>query len=63
MKTSGLMTRVWLPGGGTELVDSGVTLVDAGTDEILHTSANDPFNDYFVGADASSVAPLCAALS
>jgi hypothetical protein len=63
VKTSGLMTRVWLSGGGTVLVDSGVTLVDAGTDEILHTSANHPFNDYFVDADATSLAPLCAALS
>ena len=63
VKYSGLMTRVWLPGGGTVLVDSGVTLVDAGTDEILHTSANHPFNDYFVGGDATSLAPLCAALN
>jgi hypothetical protein len=63
VKTGGLMTRVWLPGGGTLLVDSGVTLVDTGTDEILHTGANHPFNDYFLGGDASSLGPLCAALS
>ena len=34
-----------------------------GSDEILHMSAHHPFLDYFIGGDASALAPLCAALS
>ena len=63
VKMTGLMTRVWLPGGGTLLVDAGTIVRDAGTDEILHASANHPFEDYFSGSDATALAPLCAALS
>jgi hypothetical protein len=60
---SGLLTRAWLPGGGTAIVDSGISVTLTGTDEILHMSANHPFFDYFVGGDAMALAPLCAALS
>jgi hypothetical protein len=63
VKSSGLGTRIWLPGGGTILVDSGVTRQAAGTGDILHTSANHPFEDYFVRGDATALVALCAALS
>jgi hypothetical protein len=63
VKMTGLMTRVWLPGGGTVLADAGTIVRDAGTDEILHASANHPFEDYFSGSDATALSPLCAALS
>jgi hypothetical protein len=63
VRMTGLMTRAWLPGGGTVLVDAGTTVLDAGTDEILRASANHPFNDYFVAGDESALAPICTALS
>jgi hypothetical protein len=60
---SGLVTRVWMPGGGTVLVDSGSFVAPTGTDEFSHMSANHPFLDYFTGGDQTALAPLCAAVS
>jgi hypothetical protein len=55
--------RVWIPGGGTILTDTGVTVLDGASGEILHASANHPFDDYFAFGDESALAPLCDALS
>ena len=59
---SGLFTRVTGPNGGTVLSDAGMFLVDAGTGESLHQSANHPFDDYFAKGEAAALAPLCNAL-
>lgn len=59
---SGLFTRVTGPNGGTVLSDAGMFLVDAGTGETLHQSANHPFDDYFAKGEAAALAPLCNAL-
>ena len=60
---SGLLTRAWLPGGGTVIVDADMLVGPTGSDEIVHMSAHNPFLDYFIGGDASALAPLCAALT
>ena len=57
------MTRIWLPGGGTILTDTGVAVFDEATGEILHVSENRPFDDYFIRGDESALAPLCDALA
>lgn len=62
IKTSGLETRAWLPGGGTVLTDAGRLLVDAATEEVVHLSAHHPFDAYFSGADPTALAGLCDAL-
>ena len=59
---SGLLTRVWLPDGGTILSDTGRVVVDVATGETLHASARHPFGAYF-GGDPTALAPLCAALA
>lgn len=55
---SGLLTRVWLPGGGTILTDAGRLLFDAATGELVKMSAHHPL----VLGDPSALASLCAAL-
>lgn len=55
--------RIWIPGEGTILTDTGVTVLDEATGELLHASENHPFDDYFINGDASAIAPLCEALS
>ena len=37
-------------------------LVDAGSGESLHQSANHPFDDYFSEGDPDALQPLCNAL-
>ena len=59
---SGLFTRVTGPNGGTVLNDAGMFLIDAGSGESLHQSANHPFDDYFANGDTAALAPLCNAL-
>lgn len=61
-KISGLGTRVWLAGGGTILADTGTTLIDSATEDVVRLSEHHPFDDYFRLGDASALAPLCAAL-
>ena len=56
--SSGLLTRVWLPGGGTILTDAGRLLFDAATGELVKLSAHHPL----VLGDPSALATLCAAL-
>lgn len=63
VKTSGLEMRIWVPGSGTVLTDSGLLIVDNATGDELRLSAHHPIDDYFVRGDAAAVAPLCAALS
>ena len=59
---SGRMSRVYLPGGGTILTDTGTFTVDESTGEQLSASGNHPFDDYFARGDASALAALCDAL-
>ena len=56
--SSGLLTRVWLPGGGTILTDAGRLLFDAATGELVKVSGHHPL----VLGDPSALAALCAAL-
>jgi uncharacterized protein (DUF2345 family) len=62
IKTTGLMTRVWQPGGRTILLDAGTILEDVATGALLYKSGPHPFYDYFVEGDASALQPLCNAL-
>ena len=55
--------RISSPGGGTILTDSGVTVLDEASGEILFESANHPFDDYFVFGDEAALSTLCAALA
>jgi hypothetical protein len=58
-KDSGLITRVWLPGGGTIVTDAGVFVVDVAADELVKVSAHHPV----LLGDPAAVASLCAALA
>ena len=58
----GLITRAWLPGGGSILLDAGTILEDFGTGDLIHEGGPHPFRDYFVNGDASALQPLCDAL-
>lgn len=62
VKTTGLITRAWLPGGGSILLDAGTILEDAATGELIHAGGPHPFRDYFAEGDASALQPLCDAL-
>jgi hypothetical protein len=55
---SGLLSRVWLPDGGTILTDAGLLVVDVATDELVKVSGHHPI----VLGDPSALASLCAAL-
>ena len=55
---SGLLTRIWLPDGGTIVSDTGHILIDVATDELIKASAHHPI----VFGDPSVLATLCAAL-
>ena len=60
---SGLVTRVFTPGGGTIMSDTGTQVIaDAGEGEPLSQSAHHPFFDYFALGDTTAIAPLCNAL-
>ena len=52
---SGVLGRVWLPDGGTILVDAGRLVQDNATGELIKLSAHHPFV-------LGDLAPLCAAL-
>ncbi len=58
---SGVLARVWLPDGGTLVIDAGRVVFDSATGEVVKESAHHPFVDYFSG-DPSALASLCAAL-
>ncbi len=62
IRTTGLITRVWLPGGGSILLDAGTILEDAATGDLIHEGGPHPFRDYFANGDASALQPLCDAL-
>jgi hypothetical protein len=59
---TGLLTRVWAPGGGSILLDAGTLLEDAGTGELLHAGGPHPFRDYFAEGDAGALQAICDAL-
>ena len=52
---SGVLTRVWLPDGGTILTDAGRLVQNDATGELVKLSAHHPFV-------LGDLAPLCAAL-
>ena len=62
IRITGLITRAWLPGGGSILLDAGTILEDFATAELIHEGGPHPFRDYFADGDASALQPLCDAL-
>jgi hypothetical protein len=62
VRFTGLLTRVWLPGGGSILLDAGTLLEAAGTGELLHAGGPHPFRDYYADGDADALQPICDAL-
>lgn len=58
---SGLLTRTWLPGGGTIIGDTGTMITDTDGNP-LTLSGHHPFLDYFAFGDTTALDPLCAAL-
>ena len=61
-KVTGLISRFVTSAGRTILVDSGTSLVDAATGELLKAGGNHPIDDYFSGRDTAALQPLCDAL-
>jgi hypothetical protein len=57
--SSGLITRVWVPGGGTVLTDAGRLLFDATSGELVKVSGHHPI----VLGDPSALASVCAAVA
>lgn len=62
VKITGLLTRAWVPGGGTFLADVGTVVRDQATDETIFSGGKHPFEAYFVNGDVSALQPLCDAL-
>ena len=63
IKFSGLLMRIWVPGGGTILTDVGTIVRDQATDETIFSAGKHPLDAYFVDGDAGALQPLCNALS
>ncbi|MEO8572123.1 MAG: hypothetical protein ABI553_10545, partial [Chloroflexota bacterium] len=61
-RSSGLFSRVWLPDGGSILLDVGTALVDQATGEVLASGGRHPFGDYFERGDTTALQPICDAL-
>ena len=59
-RITGLYVRIWTPGGGTVMSDTGTYVEDAGTFDLPFASGHHPFLDY--GSDPSAIDPLCEAL-
>ena len=59
-RITGLYVRMWRPGGGTVLSDTGTYIEDPGTFDLLFASGHHPLIDY--ASDLSAIDPLCAAL-
>jgi hypothetical protein len=62
-RSSGLLTRVWLPGRGSVLLDVGTVLADQATGEMLASGGPHPFGDYFERGDTAALQPICDALT
>ena len=62
IRITGLITRAWLPGGGSILLDAGTILEDSATGELIHEGGPHPFRDYFADGDTSALQPICDAL-
>lgn len=62
IQLTGLITRAWLPGGGSVLLDAGTILEDFATGELIHSGGPHPLRDYFANADASAIGAICSAL-
>ena len=60
---TGLMSRFSTSSGRTVLVDSGTTLVDSSTGEVLQAGSNHPLDAYFSGRDPDALGSLCDALT
>jgi hypothetical protein len=62
IRIAGLITRAWLPSGGSILLDAGTILEDFATGELIHEGGPHPFRDYFADGDTSALQPICDAL-
>jgi hypothetical protein len=62
IRTTGVLTRAWLPGGGSILLDAGTILEDVATGELIHAGGPHPFYDHFVNGDPSALDAICDAL-
>ena len=60
---TGLLTRVWLPDGGTILMDAGTLVWDESTGELIREGGPHPFDAYFGRGDLSALQPICEALA
>lgn len=58
---TGLGSRFYLPGGGTVLVDAGITVHDA-TGALTKEGGPHPLADYFELGDAAALQPVCDAV-
>ena len=59
---TGLQGRIYLPGGGTVLIDVGRVVIDSATGNLVSETGQHPGDAYFVFGDASALQPLCEAL-
>jgi hypothetical protein len=55
------LTRVYLPGGGTVLIDTGRSIV-APDGSVEFEQGPHPFDAYFGGVDPSALEPICTAV-
>ncbi len=62
VRFTGLITRVWLPGRGSILLDAGTILEAAWTGELIHAGGPHPFRDYYANGNTAALQPLCDAL-
>jgi hypothetical protein len=62
IRFTGLISRFVTSSGRTLLVDSGTTLVDSSTGEVVQAGRNHPLDDYFSGRDSGALQSICAAL-
>jgi len=63
IRLTGLLTRAWLPGGGTVMMNAGWLAQDAATGDVVAERGPQPLNDYFTGSNPAAISGLCAAVS
>ena len=62
IKTSGLIFRAWLPGGGSILLDAGTIVEDSATGDLIREGGEHAIRDLYVNGDTAGIQPLCDAL-
>ena len=62
-RVTGQQIRLFVPGGGTVLIDAGRVVIDESNGELLAWSGPKHFDDFFVRGDAHALDPLCAAVA